>query len=225
MILRLVVLFSLISSSVAFAATEEELIKKKIESNLFIPAIMKRSDKVGVIGFDIDSNGRVSNLLIAPTKLAKPILNQCLLAIRKSEPFENISTTRHFNYACKNPKLEPKYRKISKQYMKSVQKKVKANWRPIQYKSPYRVGLKFNIDSSGRAINVQSALSSGNVDNDLMAVKAVEAASPFPPLPRDLLGNGDTSIPVEFTLDYNVRQRSSKLEKANLILNILDLAD
>jgi outer membrane biosynthesis protein TonB len=203
---------------------QENPVAKKIKSNLFFPVNFKQSDKTALIDFDIQPQGNVTNLVITENDVNKAVINQCLFAIHKSEPFENINVTKHIQFPCKNPKpKEQQKSNIAKDYIKDVQKKIKSNWHPPQYKSPYRIGLKFKIDRNGRAYDKQIALSSGNPDNDLMGIKAIENSSPFVPPPISLFDQGYDSIDIDFTLDYNVRTRSNTFDKVGLGLDILDL--
>lgn len=105
----LIALIALCVSSPSLAATAQDAITKKIESNLFFPRNFKESDKAALINFDIQTSGHISNLVINDNGVSKSVTNQCVFAIHKSEPFENITETKHISFSCQNSKPQKRY--------------------------------------------------------------------------------------------------------------------
>jgi TonB family protein len=63
-----------------------------------------------------------------------------------------------------------------------------------------RVVLHFKIDHDGSLSNLRIDHSSGLAIADQAALKAVESAAPFRPLPA----GAPTGVDINFTFDYNV---------------------
>jgi periplasmic protein TonB len=88
-------------------------------------------------------------------------------------------------------------------YVRVVQQKVSENW--LKYEidpritEANRVYVTFDIDRSGRPLNVQIEQSSGVPSLDQSAVRALERIDTFGPLPPDYSGN---KVSVEFWFDY-----------------------
>lgn len=212
---------------------EQNAIITKIESNLFFPITLRRSNKEAVISFDVQPLGHITNVVINENDVPNEIVNQCMLAINKSTPFANVINAMHINFICANLKsvtknLQPPNfdKKMAGKYMDTIQKQINFHWHPVKSPSPYLVGLKFKVDKTGKAYDIKNALSSGNADYDLIAIKAVEAASPLTPPPAFFFeGKNIDHIEIEFTLECKIKQRASNLDKVNFGLNLLDLLD
>ncbi len=88
-------------------------------------------------------------------------------------------------------------------YVRIVQQKVSENW--LKYEidpnisSARRVYISFDIDRSGRPMNVQLEQSSGVPSLDISAVRALQRIDTFGPLPNDYTGS---KVGVEFWFDY-----------------------
>ena len=86
-------------------------------------------------------------------------------------------------------------------YMKDLEQRIKRNWAPPKGDSSKRVVITFTIGRDGRLLSAKVTKSSGVPLADRAAMSAVELTAPFRPLPPEFKG---TSVPIEFTFDYNV---------------------
>lgn len=98
------------------------------------------------------------------------------------------------------------------QYMKSLQKKIKAEWNPPARKQKKNVVVLFSISKNGQLISPKIKTSSGDDEMDDAALMALERAAPFDPLPESILkltkkNEHSKSVNVEFKFDYNVREK------------------
>ena len=88
-------------------------------------------------------------------------------------------------------------------YVRQVQQKVSENW--LKYEidpnisNAQRVYITFDIDRSGRPLNVQVEQSSGVPSLDISATRALQRIDTFGPLPNDY---GGSRVSVEFWFDY-----------------------
>lgn len=198
----------------------------KIYSNLFISKKEKYHKKTAVIDFEVDKEGKAGQLKITDNGLPQSLISQCVKAIYKSEPLPISSS--HVSLPCDHKKTEikdsPELKKATKEYMTSLQKKIKSNWYPPRNPSPYVVGVKFSVNTKGQAQNIKVLEHGPNADIDLLAIKAVENSSPFGPLPEGL-ANHEGLIDIDFSFDYTIPQkrRSNNLDKINFGLNLLEL--
>lgn len=206
-----------------YANSEKEVVDK-IKSNVFIPHKAKKSKKQALISFYINDNGKADNISIDKNGVSEEVINQCILGITKSEPFDQKDINITFLCENKKEKLAKDFKKASRKYMKKVQKKIKANWYPIKSKNSYQIGVKFDLSKNGQASNIEVVQSSGNENNDITAIKAIELSNPFDSIPEILL-DGEDSVDIEYTFDYNTRQKSNALGMVNLGLNLIDLMD
>lgn len=87
-------------------------------------------------------------------------------------------------------------------YLEQLVRKVERNWRPTS--NTLSATIHFRIDTRGRIGDVKVEESSGNFLFDQAARRAVEAASPMPPLPDEYSGDW---LGVYFVFDTGVRQR------------------
>lgn len=96
-------------------------------------------------------------------------------------------------------------------YMATLQKKIKHQWSPPKGEESKRVVVFFSIDKMGTLSRLKIDRGSGIGNADKAALKAVEDATPFDPLPE----GAPASVDIQFTFDYNVfsKDRGSKLNK------------
>jgi TonB family protein len=85
-------------------------------------------------------------------------------------------------------------------YMEELQRRIKRSWFPPRAPESKKVIVVFTIHLNGELSNVHVLHSSGDHVSDEAAVRAVEHAAPFMPLPR----YSDDTIDVQFTFDYNL---------------------
>ncbi len=86
-------------------------------------------------------------------------------------------------------------------YMRDLEQRIKRNWTPPKGDSSKRVVITFTISRDGRLLNKRIVKSSGVPLADRAAMSAIEQTAPFRPLPPEFKGS---SVPIEFTFDYNV---------------------
>ncbi len=86
-------------------------------------------------------------------------------------------------------------------YMRDLEQRIKRNWTPPKGDSSKRVVITFVIGRDGRLLSKKVTKSSGVPLADNAAMKAIELTAPFRPLPPEFKGS---SVPIEFTFDYNV---------------------
>ncbi len=85
-------------------------------------------------------------------------------------------------------------------YMTQLQARIKRSWFPPKIGRSKRVKVIFNISRDGQLSRLRLVNSSGLTASDQAALKAVEAAAPFMPLPK----GAPADVDIEFTFDYNV---------------------
>ncbi|MHC5938619.1 energy transducer TonB family protein [Nostoc sp.] len=86
-------------------------------------------------------------------------------------------------------------------YLKQLQQQVKQQWLPEVSQSSRRTVLNFTINRSGQLRNLQLAQTSGFSVTDQAALKAIQRAAPFAPLPPGYTSN---HIDIQFTFNINV---------------------
>lgn len=86
-------------------------------------------------------------------------------------------------------------------YMRELQRRIKMCWDPPKGNESKTVVLLFKIAKDGRLLTCRVHKSSGLPSADQAALKAVEQAAPFKPLPGDFKGQ---NIDIQFTFDYRV---------------------
>lgn len=86
-------------------------------------------------------------------------------------------------------------------YMRELQRRIKMCWDPPKGNESKTVVLLFKIAKDGRLLSCRVHKSSGLPTADQAALKAVEQAAPFKPLPGDFKGQ---NIDIQFTFDYRV---------------------
>jgi TonB family protein len=85
-------------------------------------------------------------------------------------------------------------------YMADLQRRIKKHWFPPKGNESKRVIVVFKIHSGGDLSDLRIDHSSGVALADNAALKAVEDAAPFKPLPT----GAPDSVDIQFTFDYNV---------------------
>ena len=91
------------------------------------------------------------------------------------------------------------YVKISTaDYMANMQNKIKRNWQSNLCAAGEEIVVSYSIFEDGKIANIQIIESSGNSKLDKSAISALEQASPFLPLPKQLKKEKN-SIDVKFT--------------------------
>jgi TonB family protein len=84
-------------------------------------------------------------------------------------------------------------------YMGNLQRNIKAKWLPPKGQESKRVVVSFKVDVEGALSHLKIDKSSGIADQDAAALRAVEDAAPFGPLPK----GADKAVDIQFTFDYN----------------------
>ena len=85
-------------------------------------------------------------------------------------------------------------------YMADLQRRIKRAWFPPKGNESKRVVVIFKVHRGGELSNLRLDHASGVAVADQAALKAVENAAPFRPLPP---GSAD-DVDIQFTFDYNV---------------------
>jgi TonB family protein len=85
-------------------------------------------------------------------------------------------------------------------YMADLQRRIKRAWFPPKGNESKRVVVIFKVHRGGELSNLRLEHASGVAIADNAALKAVENAAPFRPLPA---GASD-DVDIQFTFDYNV---------------------
>jgi hypothetical protein len=218
------ILLLLLSFSSAQANTETK-ITEKISSNLYFTKFHRTSNKIAEISFLIDGNGKSKEISIVKNGVNDNVINQCMLAIHKSEPLPLVQ--ERILFKCQNQEaiMAKDQKKFYRKYMNSVQKKIKANWHPTESGTSNRAVAKFKVTPKGEVQDIKMIVSSGNSDHDLLAKRAIETSSPFGEIPLKYFEKNEEFVDIEFTFDYNLitKKQSNNLDKANLGLNILNV--
>ena len=91
-------------------------------------------------------------------------------------------------------------------YMKKIESKIKTNWHPPAFNRSYKVVLFFRVEADGRVKDIQVKQSSGNEEQDNIAIQALTKSSPLPELPEELSQRG--FVDVQFNFDYNLHEKT-----------------
>lgn len=86
-------------------------------------------------------------------------------------------------------------------FLKKTQKDIKKNWNPPKLNRSKRVVVLFKVAKDGKLLENKIIKSSGDIDVDNAAIKALYDTAPFDPLPKEFDGK---FIDIQFTFDYNV---------------------
>jgi len=86
-------------------------------------------------------------------------------------------------------------------YMRELQRRIKRNWHPPRRDESKHVQVLFKLSKKGDLLRLNISKSSGNIEIDDAAIKAVKMSAPFRSLPPEYKGN---DIDIQFTFDYNV---------------------
>jgi len=92
-------------------------------------------------------------------------------------------------------------------YMAQLQRRIKHAWYPPKGEESRRIVVVFKIDNHGKLSHLRLDKPSGAQRADRAALRAVEDASPFNPLPQ----GSPKDVDVQFTFDYNVFGGASSL--------------
>jgi TonB family protein len=84
--------------------------------------------------------------------------------------------------------------------MADLQRRIKRAWFPPKGNESKRVVVVFKVHANGTMSNLRLVTSSGAAIADQAALKAIENAAPFRPLPD----GAPTDVDIQFTFDYNV---------------------
>lgn len=93
-----------------------------------------------------------------------------------------------------------KLNKYFNSYIKRINKIIKLNWEPPYPTIGTSTIVRYTLNKKGEISNIKIVKSSGILQNDESAVKAIKISSPLPPLPEKYQG---TSIDLEFHFDIN----------------------
>lgn len=85
-------------------------------------------------------------------------------------------------------------------FMADLQRRIKQAWFPPKDTESLRIKVQFVAHKNGSMGNLRLIKSSGNALADQAALRAVQNAAPFKPLPE----GAPPSVDIEFTFDYNV---------------------
>lgn len=85
-------------------------------------------------------------------------------------------------------------------YMADLQRRIKRAWFPPKGNESKRVVVVFKVHRGGELSHLRLDKSSGVAVADEAALKAVENAAPFRPLPA----GAPDDVDIQFTFDYNV---------------------
>lgn len=89
-------------------------------------------------------------------------------------------------------------------YLANLERRIKSNWDPPKGNENKRAEVLFKIGRDGRLLSKRIYKSSGFPNYDYAALKAVETAAPFRPLPQEFKHE---SIDIMFTFDYNLIEK------------------
>lgn len=97
------------------------------------------------------------------------------------------------------PRRTPVKIKNQDDYIQYMQRKIKQRWHPVVLTHSATPIVKFSIQQDGTLYDAHIKQSSGNAKFDRSCIRAVENASPLPPLSPDLKGH---SVDIELIFDY-----------------------
>lgn len=84
-------------------------------------------------------------------------------------------------------------------YMNAAQDRVRRNWRPPKGEKTKRITAFFRVNRAGELLS-RRIERPGNQAEDTAALRAIERASPFGPMPP----GSPPDVNIQFTFDYNV---------------------
>lgn len=88
-------------------------------------------------------------------------------------------------------------------YMAALQRRIKSRWHPPKAPEASHVKATFVVSKEGNMTRLKLVRSSGLSIADQAALRAIEEAAPFPPLPEF----APDEVTIEFSFDYNVFNR------------------
>ena len=85
-------------------------------------------------------------------------------------------------------------------YMAELQRRIKRAWYPPKSHESDRIQVVFKVHTNGTMSNLRLSKSSSSAIANQAALKAIQNAAPFRPLPD----GAPDSVDIQFTFDYNV---------------------
>jgi TonB family protein len=76
-------------------------------------------------------------------------------------------------------------------YLEQLRRRVEAVWKYPNQSENLQATVKFSLNRGGYVSDLLITKSSGREDFDLSVLQAVKTASPFPPIPDDLMQNSE----------------------------------
>ena len=144
---------------------------------------------------EFDENSSIYNACIIASQKAKN-----MKAVNYKPRFEEQNTNISRN--CSNINYSSNEKDVDfKPYMNELQRKIKLNWSPPKGNESKNVIVLFKISKDGQLLSSKIQKTSGSFAVDRAALKAVQLAAPFKPLPINF---NEESIDIQFSFDYNV---------------------
>ena len=135
------------------------------------------------------------------TALAEARTNyQSLLErIRHTQRPRGLSTAQNSSSPMQDIDPSELHRREILAYIAELRQKLSAIWQPPPYFKPNTVRVLFAINRAGAVDSVSISKSSGSADIDNLALKALDQAQPFKPLPARL----PKKVDIEFCFDQD----------------------
>jgi TonB family protein len=168
-----------------------------------------------VVSFTVSRAGKISSLRLVKTCGLSTVDRAALRAVESAslKPLPpgaapSIEVEFTFNSStvkeAELPDLGP--------YLADLQRRIKRAWFPPRGSESKQVVLVFSLYGDGKIFPPRVEKSSGDAAADAAALKALENAAPFKPLPE---GSPD-ELDIEFTFDYGASRGGSKARIRNL---------
>jgi TonB family protein len=173
---------------------QQELASYNANSHAIESAHFSRKERMNQLGLS-DSLPRASAQGgFIPTQSSSATLPR-FSTERKGNPanrhLNEIPVALPFNFAGHTGSLDP--------YLADLQRRIKRAWFPPKGHESQRVVVDFKVHKGGELSTLKLDSPSGVPICDAAALKAVQNAAPFRPLPPDIQGDVD----IQFTFDYN----------------------
>jgi TonB family protein len=84
-------------------------------------------------------------------------------------------------------------------YVAKIQLRIKHNWHPPKLHESDCTNVTFKIQRNGSVTDLRLERPSGNIEADQAALRAIQSAAPFDPLPLR-----SDRLEMQFTFDYNL---------------------
>ncbi len=95
-------------------------------------------------------------------------------------------------------------------YMAELQRRIKKSWSPPETDTFKQVIVIFKLKGDGALLKLRLDTTSGSISADTAALRAVEKAAPFQPLPD----GAPPTVDIEFTFDYKPHLPTGQIDKA-----------